>query len=142
MGADLIGFLVKGPRELDRDRFELARGIAANVVGQATIAYELELADEPVEREDFDALDNTFIDLEYDLERIRGLDPEDLLKALVSVWEEHDARDLVTRTDPDDEDQRIVFAGEMSWGDDPEGFAYQTIRDADKLGMLDVFGIR
>jgi len=142
MGADLIGCLVKGPRELDRDRFELALGVAANVVGQATIAYELELADEPVEREDFDALDNTFIDLEYDLERIRGLDPEDLLKALVSVWEEHDARDLATRFDPDDDDQQIVFAGEMSWGDDPEGFAYQTIRDADKLGMLDVFGIR
>jgi hypothetical protein len=142
MGADLVGYMLKGPRELDRDRFELARGIAANVIGQAGQARAAELAGEDFEREDFDALDNMLIDLDCDLENIAELDPESALSDLVSVWEEGAERDLTTRIDPDDDEQRIVFAGEMSWGDEPEGFAYRTFRDADKLGMLDVFGIR
>jgi len=142
MGADLVGYMLKGPRELDRDRFELARGIAANVIGQAGQARAAELAGEDFEREDFDALDNMLIDLDCDLENIAELDPESALSDLVRVWEVHNVRDLATRFDPDDDDQQIVFAGEMSWGDEPEGFAYRTFRDADKLGMLDVFGIR
>jgi hypothetical protein len=142
MGADLVGYMLKGPRELDRDRFELALGIAANVIGQAGQARAAELAGEDFEREDFDALDNDLIDLDCDLENIAELDPEKLLAELIDVWEGHGARDMTTRFDPDDDDQQIVFAGEMSWGDEPEGFAYRTLRDADKLGMLDVFGIR
>jgi len=142
MGADLVGYMLKGPRELDRDRFELARGIAENVIGQAGLARAIELAGEDFEREDFDALDNMLIDLDCDLENIAELDPERLLLDLINVWEAHTPRDMTTRFDPDDDDQQIVFAGEMSWGDEPEGFAYRTLRDADKLGMLDVFGIR
>jgi hypothetical protein len=142
MGADLVGYMLKGPCRLDRDRFELARGVAANVIGQAAIARATELAGEDFERDDFDALDNMLIDLDCDLENIAEIDPESALSDLIRVWEVHNVRDLATRTDPDDADQRIVFAGESTWGEEPEGFAYRTLRDADKLGMLDVFGIR
>lgn len=142
MGAGLVGYLLKGPRRLDRDRFDLARGVAANVIGQATVARAAELADECFVRSDFDALADETIDLDCDLERIASIDVDEVLASLISVWEEHGDRDLAVRFDPDDEDRQIVFAGEMSWGDEPDGSAYRALREADQLGLLEIFGIR
>ncbi|MEK6883205.1 MAG: hypothetical protein AABY22_26500, partial [Nanoarchaeota archaeon] len=72
---------------------------------------------------------------------IENLDAAQVVDDLLAVWEGN-YRDVTSRLDPDDEEQKIVVAGEMSWGDEPQGGGYQALKYADQTGVLKVFGIR
>lgn len=137
MGADLIGFLVKGPKNLDPKLKEAAIGLASNVIGECLLYVGTDrLNDIKFEN------DSPLKDLDTcDIERISCLDPEELIDSLLDVWAGN-ARDTACRLDPDDPSQSILFTGEMTWGDEPSGYGYDTVRDAAHLGLFELFGIR
>jgi len=51
-------------------------------------------------------------------------------------------RDCARRTDPDDKKQVLVFAGDMSWGDSPDGGGYKYLDEFLNSGIIDKLGIR
>lgn len=162
MGADMVGFLVKGPRKLDKLKWKEAYDFATAITQTLKDCMDAPEWDEL----DYDdavsrvlAAGSTRLtpqgqsvlkelitqseglqDIE-DIEDIAALDPREVVDNLYSVWNEGEARDLMNRLDPDDKSKLIVSVGEMSWGDEPGGFGYETLRDAERLGLWNIFGI-
>lgn len=158
MSADLLGYLVKGPRNLDVNK--LADAIALVKARQVEIRAALKKmglddTEEPEAIAGRVAVTMEVDDLLQDLlpEFERGLDESDLLAmadqeaevlvdGLYAFWESG-SRDSASRLDPDDENVALVFAGEMSWGDEPGGSGYETLRDTGRFpGLHDLLGIR
>jgi hypothetical protein len=50
-------------------------------------------------------------------------------------------RDSAMITDPASPERVIVFAGELSWGDTPQGRGFQLLAEIGVLGIADAFGI-
>jgi hypothetical protein len=137
MGADQIGFLFKGPAKLDRGREHRAMAIRrGNEVIAAIRAYRPDHPHPSV----IDHLDpDDLADLAEDPGQLP--DPGKLVRRLVRWWHEG-ARDTCIGPDPDDPSQRIGFAGERTWGDEPSGLGYAIIRDGYRLNILHFFCIR
>jgi hypothetical protein len=51
-------------------------------------------------------------------------------------------RDTCSREDPDNPHKKLVYAGEMSWGDEPQGQGYQMLKRALAWGFAEALGIR
>ena len=70
---------------------------------------------------------------------LTGKEINKTLVQLVDLWNAKDyARDLNARVW---KNRRILVAGEMSWGDEPEGKAYQILKRARAMGLLAALGI-
>ena len=66
---------------------------------------------------------------------------QEALDDLLSLWQDG-YRDSSFREDPDDPTQLILVAGEMSWGDTPQGGGYIALAVAFVLCLTDSLGIR
>lgn len=170
MGADMIGFLVKGPHKLDDRNDELAvqtvlrahqfYGAWADVMEaceEAGTTFDNSAEGKNLKRRfprEGVPSDMWFTVEGMDADYARSLmlceaDDENLeerVRQLVekfkSFWRDGGYRDTVWRVDPDDSTRVLVFAGELSWGDEPSGAGYQLLKDADQYGILEVYGIR
>jgi hypothetical protein len=70
-------------------------------------------------------------------------DSADVQKAMSdfrTVWR-GETRDSASRLLPDNPDKQVVFAGERTWGDEPEGYGYTSLRDARALGIAQAYGV-
>jgi hypothetical protein len=136
MGAEQVGYLVKGPdkisarmieaavrRCLDRRRMRLDQAGEGATSGQRA---DTALAETGEEFDPADIPEN----------------PEPVIRDFVAWWRGLDGRDTCCRTDPDDPRQKLVFAGEMSWGDEPQGQGYQMLKRAFDWGFAEALGIR
>lgn len=149
MGANLIGYMLKGPAKVSAAKRDAAIGTAAKRV-KDVLAHEHEFEDmDPSEILDrypwLDALDNEYGDMDAIFEYLKGIGIMDIRKAteeFIEAFVECEARDIARRPDPDDKTQTMVFAGDMSWGDEPEGFGYQSIKNAQRFGIDELLGYR
>lgn len=149
MGADLIGFLVKGPVTLETDPNTMQRAIAIATASLPILrayneAFERSGLEDLPANTDFSAtphLDDAILECNLPVE-LPEKTPEEIVAEFVQFWTLQDARDLTSRNDPDDPSQQLLFAGELSWGDAPEGYAYTQLQLGLLLGLWDVFGIR
>lgn len=150
MGQNLIGYLLKGPYELPEEKREEAIAHAAGLIRKLCAAYEAYLEDPNcVFSEEVQAhLSKYAIDVEMELEQFDmdgGATEGEATEAvndLYSIWNGNNARDCYCRTDPDDRSQVLFFCGDATWGDDPDGFAYLTIKECQRYGILEFFNIR
>jgi hypothetical protein len=70
--------------------------------------------------------------------------PEELAKAVqefVAGWNDGHFRDLAFRIDPEKPGRKVVVAGELSWGDEPDGRGYQMLKKAFGLGIAQRLGV-
>jgi len=138
MGADLIAYTVVGPPKLKPSKVLRKKALkrASNIVGAA-----LQSQKDP----DFDWDQDKFLKgiQSEDWEAVSTLEPERVLEDLLEIWEGGGARDSTTRVVTiGKQTVRVLTCGDMSWGDEPNGWGYQTLRDADRLGILDALGIK
>jgi hypothetical protein len=73
-----------------------------------------------------------------------GGGPEDLAKEVrdfVAAWNNGCFRDLSYRVDPLHPRRKAVVAGELSWGDEPEGAGYQFLKKAFGLTIAQRLGV-
>lgn len=151
MGADFISYCVFGPRKLSlgKKMMTKAQKQMTEFVKKAVALEELEKkADDGVPGAD-DAL-GVFMD-----ENLRPYqevsditwataykkDPMKLVKELIEIWHKS-PRDSNWRYVPGSNQKRIVwYCGEMTWGDEPDGEGYQTMRRADLAGLHEIFGL-
>lgn len=145
MGADMIGFLVKGPKKLDEskiaeakkkvsERLEFFQALDADGDERKLTQWAKRLGFRTT-------LDAREVALDVNLDGV----PQ-LVEEFVEFWNSAAAgslpRDTVSRPDPDDPEQVILFAGDRTWGDSPDGHGYRTLRQADAFDLTSHFGVR
>lgn len=143
MGADLCGYIMCGPENLDKKKVEKAKKWLAKVVAQAK-ANDKEGAElkSLLEREGvIEQLSGGSEDvaLVLALAAIAGMGT--LLNDFLRVWD-GDFRDQMARDMPFKKGWQIVVAGERTWGDGPdEESAWGISERASTMGLFDMLGI-
>ena len=143
MGADLICFVIKGPKTLPEDRNPIIAAVAT------TMRLFNGMADgngrEPTLEEVAYLSAHPDFDVEYDLVEYPEDSIQDSAEKVVERlynWWENGARDTVVRTDPDDDESVILVAGGSTWGDAPGGVGYELLDELNKLDLWGPLGFR
>lgn len=143
MGRDLVGYMVKGPVHLpkEKDHEALAhlakmRQCFVEISGAKDRTPEeyqeiWERWSDKGRRDDYWFTEFEFIFPEH-------LSDEDILQKFKDFWELPTARDTAFRTFGD---EMVVFAGDSSWGDSPNGEGYEILRMAYCLEILEIYGV-
>lgn len=157
MGADLFGILCKGPKYLNESLRDTAVLIAEDRIGRIkdfierwedeSLADELVGGPTPADLPSEDEVEEMcqLVDCQEIEDFVHGqfddLNPEQVVREFFMAWIGNYS-DVTWREDPDNHDEKILFAGEMSWGGEPEGDGYKALRLAERFGLFDLFGIR
>lgn len=153
MGADLIGYIIKGPLAIAEDS---AEAVIAFLKKQSIAVAPFLLVcqrtgDIPPGLQECEFFCEDHIDdpgSAYDVGvHLEALvfdddDPTEWVDSFVTMWNNGDGRDFACRIDPDDRTRKIAFVGEMSWGDTPDGYSYAHIHRAFLLGVYEMLGLR
>lgn len=93
-----------------------------------------------------DLIHDTLCDCDHEVEAEYAFKkPEELageVEAFVKGWNDGCFRDLSRREDPDSPGRKIVVAGELSWGDEPDGLGYQMLKKAFGLNIAQSLGVK
>jgi hypothetical protein len=171
MGADLIGYFAIGPCQLDTAKREAAIDEADRRLGWLREANHLLtgsahpddtqlrglLERSPYLTSDTDLQsldrfdrDQLAFDVEYLCSSIGDLDTLTGQQVVDRFFPESDqpppdwppiARDSASIRDPNDPGRLMVFAGEHSWGDTPQGFGFRCLARAQVLGLDETLDI-
>ena len=150
MGADLISYILVGPEKLKASA-KATKAMLAR--GETLVALAKRVVDESLDYDDLTEKEQDLVGtLEYEdlVNYVFDLDPSTVLAEFLSLWKNADARDCSARLfDVPSKTKggrrqcfQILVAGDMSWGDEPEGAGYQTIKAALILGFPCQFGVR
>lgn len=63
------------------------------------------------------------------------------VREFAANWNKSDFRDMSFRDDPREKGRKVVVAGELSWGDEPDGRGYQMLKKAFGLGIAQRLGV-
>lgn len=145
MGADLIGYMVIGPREISLDKVGEATTFAKNnIIKISNAATSILEGEEEVIDEAWASISEFDIQ-DYEINDYADFDEKSaedysarLVGDLLDFWK-NGSRDSAYRDLPNG--SRVVFAGDQTWGDTPDGFGYQTLRKSEAIGLLKFFGI-
>jgi hypothetical protein len=146
VGADLISFILVGPAKLEcnaekeKQILDRANAILGCVKQWQAHVEEVEIDGAVPDMPDTEIMfagDTSEVnDYIFLLEK----NPAEIHKDFLDLWNDGFARDASSRF-IDNDSRRILVAGELSWGDEPDGHGYQTIKAALYLGILDAYGI-
>ena len=136
MGAEQTGYLVKGPMKIATGRIKAA----VRACRQRRQALLDDAGKGAGRGERCDAALSATGQM-FDPEDIPR-NPRAVIREFVAWWATTDGRDTCSRQDPDDARQKLVYAGEMSWGDDPDGHGYRMLQRAFAWGFAEALGIR
>ena len=136
MGQEQIGFLVKGPAKISAGSINVAvrackrmrQSLHADAGDGANVGERCYAAQSATGHY-------------FDPEDIPQ-DPEATIREFVDWWHAIASCDTCERQDPDDARQKLVYAGDMSWGDDPDGHGYQMLKRAFAWGFAEALGVR
>ena len=132
MSSCLIGYLVKGPLEISIPSDEIIENHFNKITEKSYTHIDHR------EREVLSVFyDEEEVIQDYSIERFK----EDLEKFVI-FWNDEIGSDISSRLDPDDDKQKLLFAGDSSWGDQPDGYGYEMLTFLEHTQSLDLFGIR
>ena len=63
------------------------------------------------------------------------------VREFAAGWNDGCFRDMTCRMDPERAGRKVVVAGELSWGDEPDGGGYQMLKKAFGLGIAQQLGV-
>jgi len=143
MGADMIGYIVVGPKLIGPwQQKEAVRKIKLlvkewNASGKPPVCQTcfVEYSEASLDGCQCDECGTEMPDLE-----LMKTDPERYVREMVERWPP-DFRDVATRDMPGNRDKVIVFAGDMTWGDSPEGAGYAALRLLLNSGCAEELGL-
>jgi DNA-directed RNA polymerase subunit RPC12/RpoP len=148
MGADLTCFIVKGPYKITEDSQKKAAQALLELAckQRADNQYCCENCGETWEKKPDDPNDLECPGCgnkhDTDMDVMTLADAEDVIREFCANWPPSDFRDCNYRTDPDDGTQILVVAGDMSWGDEPDGAGYRYMKRIVYSGVAEILGIR
>lgn len=145
MGADLIGYICVGPKKISEAQAQAAEAKAWQVFQGLRNWWQGFLLPPEIER----TLSLIQIDEPSELESLsfgdKGIktatkdDIDALVDQIVGFWNDPMSRDSVNRWISDTE--KVVFCGEASWGDEPDGHGYVMLKMVHVLNILNELGI-
>jgi hypothetical protein len=94
----------------------------------------------PIEAVDWDMLSDSIGDILHRLGDWVDLTAPEIVERFIKNWPPH-YRDTASMPDPDHPRKVIVFAGERSWGDTPEGAGFTYLDRAATLGIAADFDV-
>jgi len=138
MGADLIGYMVIGPKKFDEYVLEKARAYLIRLQGQIDLALNKgEITQELRELVDMSSLGDLHESERSAIEDLDSRFDESLIDEFLDLWK-YGCRDSCCRPY---KDRQIVFAGEMTWGDTPEGTGYTILEAIEYVGLYKILGL-
>lgn len=164
----MITYICFGPKKLDERKkpkcFKQAESVVALV--KAAIGFEARISDEemteeeaerefrkldlsPLKHLEVDSAAKSYITIQFsggggwdDLAYLTQIDHKKVVEDLFDLWNGQEAaRDWAERSVPYDVLKKVVVAGDMSWGDEPEGWGFETLKQTDALGIHPIVGI-
>jgi hypothetical protein len=144
MGADLVGYHVMGPMKLDGRKKKAAIRQVTEMKKVLKEFYNIHGRDpdSAFVKDLYKATFFTHLCSSTLLEELRCLDeikyPEKFVTEFLSFWKSpyNDCSYRITPTG-----LMVIFAGEMSWGDEPSGSGYQMLKKAEFSGLMDLYDI-
>jgi hypothetical protein len=138
MGADLCGYILIGPKTLERDRVDMAIGRVERLQQQAD---DEETDREPLRGAVRRACDEFFPEMDLFLSWLADV-PSSVVTNFAAMWNDGGYRDRMERGVPGDPTRKIVVVGERTWGDGPEeGSAWYLAETVDQLGLFELLGV-
>ena len=147
MGADQIGFLVKGPRKITKTAWKQASKTLLARLEPMWTTHKLECPECGfiIDTTDPDACEcgceHCGSDGPRFLMALENRGDFDTFMKEMEAWPPG-GRDVSMRQDPDDAKTVLVFAGEMTWGDSPSGYGYGYIHKLMSTGLGASVGVR
>ena len=144
MGADLIGYLVVGPAKLPESTevaFEYAVQ-ALTRVGTAAVLFRDGEEDRAASiLQEFGDLDEMYVESYEEMCDIEEAKKEAtrLIENIYDLWNSG-SRDSCWRFLPNG--SKVLFAGDQTWGDSPDGFGYTALLEASRINLLQLFDIQ
>lgn len=147
MGADLIGYMLKGPKKFTaaKKKDALKKAIQIGMTAEAMVESK-EAGEEwspvlPWQKEAAKAIESALEQGSMpDLESFTREGAQDAFDKFLLAWE-GGHRDVNVRVDPDDKTQVLFFTGGMSWGDSP-GETFEEVERAFMYLIPDNLGVR
>ena len=146
MGADMIGYLLVGPKSIASKRDEAIEQVTSELALVKDIEQTL-IDGKLLTKEQIDHLESNSVDADYP-EHIQSIytdvltgieSPEKYVDELIEFWDGNAyARDTASRYYGD---KQIVFAGGATWGDDPDGYGYIMLKRLTMFNLEPVLGI-
>lgn len=147
MGADMIGYIVKAPAKFSDAQITDAADKLLKIARDLRKSGILECpncatgVNIPNLQEDTICVDCGAHLPDYLLKINSRVNARKKVKELIGDWPPRFC-DSNVRTDPDDPTQLLIFAGDMSWGDTPDGDGYNYLDALMMSGIADVLGVR
>ena len=154
MGADLITYMLVGPNKLADDPKKKEKAILhasrmiAAVTAWQTLHDEHQNSDDAQDEIEVPAtlirelkhfgIDPTTCYIDDYNSGVVGVDAETAVNDLFTLWNDGGYRDVNTRGY---RTRQILVAGDMSWGDEPDGAGYQICKRCERLGLFRIYGI-
>lgn len=152
MGADMIGYQTMFPVKFTEDEAKKLNKHLDDVeklLKTPNLAQLITLEDS-AEDTYLKQLNELLSELPEEIERDGIHDDEDEIKNLIEAYSNliPYAREFIKEPHISERDSstriynilgrkfQSVFAGEMSWGDEPEGGGYEALKNLDKIGIL------
>lgn len=156
MGADLVGFFVKGPYKFTKraeeravkaaqEQIDLAKPLVKWLKKYGPVSGAMSPDDKKklkLSKLSFAMRDRFEMGFVEDLEVVAKLNARKSVKKFKEFWSDPYYRDVTYRPDPDDATQMLLFAGDMSCGDEPDGGGYTELKEAFMLRIPEALGIR
>lgn len=149
MGADLVGYMVIGKKEITDEMKQAAIaklgrlcGVAKALMLEVDEGTDIGDVELPKDVPDFWTEEFEVYGADF-LEEFSELSDEDIVKRVeeaIDFLDDPAYRDCASRNISDDE--FVLFCGEMTWGDEPEGGGYQLIKGIHKMGIEEELGLR
>lgn len=146
MGAELVGYLVIGPKRISKSairasvrRVRQLKEIAERVIqetGKGTCVSAEQAYVKPLREVAKDL--NMDCDIAEYATNFIDIDPAAAVQEFVDFWNDPGCRDTTWRLSFG---RKIVFAGDQTWGDEPEGYGYTQVKKAHIYGFATVIGL-
>jgi len=136
---DLIGYMVKGKNELSVEEAAMRAYFDAVVQEQKRTDGRMIYQDVDQCMDDPEGLEGGDLAMWEDENTCTFQEFKEACLRFLEWWNAGcEARDTVWR---EFNEERVVFAGEASWGDSPSGFGYTRIHEAARFHQFKLLGI-
>ncbi len=146
MGSSMVGFLVAGPARLDSAKRAEAVELVKECAKICRIINQKIDEDEELTTEEIQFVIDRGIDADWE-ESIQGDlcqnvpdedEAETFVDSFIDFWHSPEERDTTYRFY---QGKTILFAGDSSWGDEPDGSGYTMLKRASLTGINKVFEV-
>lgn len=138
MGADLCGYILVGPRKLNKKKVAAAIEHLKETIKLAKQAHDLSLDNsvpvnqiillkQRLSRVGPQASNGEVLE---EAEEVLDVDPLTTVSEFQNMWDNAPYRDMMTRSLPGDKKRKILVCGERTWGDGPDPDSAWGITDA------------